>query len=174
MRDDVGVGFVDTVGEVVLPQVLPNVLDRTEFGRVRWQRQQVDVIRHDQRATTLMLSCPVEGEHGMDVGRHASVDLLQMQVHYWGVDARQDQGSSHAARGADGSEQIGPVIALVAWCAGTAFLIGPNVGQTALLADAGLVLPLQLNRLAARMLGNTASEQGCEVFLCASWAFVSC
>ena len=43
--DDLPVGFEDTVGEIGLAQVLPNILDRVEFGTVGRQRHEHDIFR---------------------------------------------------------------------------------------------------------------------------------
>ena len=51
-----------------------------------------------------------------------------------------------------------------------AALVAPDVGQCALLTNAGLVLPPELDRLAPRMLGDGGGDESGEVFLCASIA----
>ena len=58
-----------------------------------------------------------------------------------GIGARQNEPSADAAVRADGAEQIGRLVALVARCCGSAAAFRPDTGQAALLADAGLVLP---------------------------------
>ena len=37
-------GFEDAVGEVGLPEVLPEVLDRVQFGGAGWKEEQGDVL----------------------------------------------------------------------------------------------------------------------------------
>src|SRR3954451_556401 len=62
--DDRFVGFEHAVGEPVLAQVLPDVLDRIELGGARGQEDEGDVFRHD-RATGRMPAGPIEEEHGV-------------------------------------------------------------------------------------------------------------
>ncbi len=80
------------------------------------------------------------------------------------VDRWQHESRANATRRADGAEQVGPGVALVARCARTAAAVGPDVGQAALLADPGFVLPPQLDRLAASRLGDRGGDQGGKVF----------
>ena len=54
-----------------------------------------------------------------------------------------------ASRRADRTEQIGPLVALIAWRGRSRAAFGPDPGQAALLANPRLVLPPQLG-LAAR------------------------
>ena len=85
----------------------------------------------------------------MRAGRDLAADFGQMQVHRLGVDSGQYESSPYPAGGADGAEQIGPVVTLVAGSARSAALGCPDVGQAALLADPGFILPPKLDRLAA-------------------------
>jgi hypothetical protein len=48
MGDDVVVTSEDPVREPVVAEKLPDVLDRVELGRARWQRQEGDVAGHDE------------------------------------------------------------------------------------------------------------------------------
>jgi hypothetical protein len=59
--------------------------------------------------------------------------LHQVQVHRLRVGARQDEGGGRAALRADGAEDIGPFITLVARRARTRAAFGPHTGQRALL-----------------------------------------
>ena len=116
----------------------------------------------------------VERDDGVRARRDLGADLGEVQVHRLGVDERQHEGGANPSGRADRTEQIGPVVALIARRARTAALLGPDVGQAALLTDTGFVLPPQLDRLAARPLGDAGGNQFGEVFLCASWASTSC
>ena len=104
----------------------------------------------------------------MRAGRDAAADLGEMQVHRFGVDLGQHQCGTDPARGAYRAEQIGPLVALIARRSRTTALLSPNVGQAALLTDPRFVLPPQLNRLAAHILGKDSGDQLGIVFLCAS------
>jgi hypothetical protein len=97
-----------------------------------------------------------------------AADFRQMQVHGLGVDLGQDQADADATRGANRAEDIGPIIALIARRAWAAAALGPDVGQAALLADPGLILPPEFKRLAARGWRQCRIDQRGKVFLCAS------
>ena len=110
----------------------------------------------------------VEQDNGVASGCDVATDLGEMQVHRLAVGGRQDESSDFVARWADSAEQISPIVALVARCARPAAALGPDTGQGALLADAGLILPPKLDRLVARIRGDGGSDQIGKVFLCAS------
>lgn len=77
-------GFViveDAVAELVLTQVLPDVLDRIEFGRIGRQLEQADVVRHVELAAGLMPACTVEQHDSMAAWAHVAADLGEVQVH---------------------------------------------------------------------------------------------
>ena len=173
--DDGGVGVEDPIGWMVLAQILPDILDRVQFGdRVGRQAQQADVGRDVEFAARPMPAGAVEDEDGVRAGGDLGADLRQVQVHRLDVDARQHQCGADAARRTDGAEQIGRGVALIARRTRAAALVGPDVGQASLLADACFILPPQLDRLAPSMLGKGRGDQLGEVFSCASWAAMSC
>src|ERR1700716_818785 len=68
------------------------------------------------------------------------------------------------------AEQIGPVVALVVRRAGPRSTLGPNAGQRTLLADPGLILEPDFDRLALGRGGEPPRDCRGEVFLNASWA----
>ena len=168
--DDCVVGFEDTVGEVILAEELPDILDRVQFGGVGRQGQQADIVWHAQSPAALMPAGAIERDHGVGAGADVGADLGEMQAHRLAVDLGQDQADAEIARRTDGAEEIGRCMALIARHGGAGPLAGPEIGQAALLADAGLILPPEFDRLAARMLRDCASDQIGEVFLCASCA----
>src|SRR6185437_1416211 len=96
-----------------------------------------------------------------------------MQVHRFGVGLRQHQTNADLALRANGAKYVGPVTALVAQRRWTRAPFGPDVGQRALLADACLVLPPELDWLAAHLLRDGVGDQAGKVFLCVSWADAS-
>jgi len=120
-----------------------------------------------------MPACAIECDDGVRARGDLGADLDKMQVHCLGVDRRQHERGADTAGGTDSAEQVSPVVSLVARRAGSAAFVGPDVGQAALLADASFVLPPELDRLVARVLGDGGGDQVGEVFLCASWAAVS-
>ncbi len=97
-----------------------------------------------------------------------------MQIHGFGTDDRQHQCGADAARRTNGAKYVGPGIALIAGRAGPAAFVSPDVGQTALLANPGFILPPQLYGLVARVLWDSRSNQLGKVFFCASCVAGSC
>ena len=126
-----------------------------------------------QAPAWLMPSGAVDNDDGMGAGCHGLADLGQMQGHGLFVGERHDEGGAGAAGRADSAEDVGPAVSAVARSGWSATLFRPDVGQRALLADPGFVLPPEFDRLAASVLGNRGGDQGGEVFLCASIAATS-
>ena len=102
----------------------------------------------------------VEHEHGMGAGRDGAGDLGEVGVHRLGVGEGQDEARRRAARRADGAEDVGPLVAGVARRPRPRAALRPDPGERALLADAGLVLEPDLERLApGRRSGRTAGDR---------------
>src|SRR5208337_3074567 len=112
----------------------------------------------------------VEHERRMRSRRDVAGDLDQVQRHDLGVGGRHDEGGRGAPLRADGAEEIGPLIALVARGSGARSALRPDPGQRALLADARFILEPDFKRLALGFVGKPLQNLGGEVFLNASWA----
>src|SRR5215207_3533089 len=171
--DDRLVGIEHAVAELVAAQVGPDVLERVQLGAVRRQVQQGDVVGHAQPAAGPVPSGAVDGQHGMGARGDVGADLGQVQVHHVGVGERQHERGASAAGWADRAEQVGPGIALVPRRRRPGAALGPHPGQRALLADAGLVLPPEFQRLAAGALRQRRVYEGGEVALKDAWAAAS-
>ena len=52
--DDGLIAIPDAPAELIAARVVPDVLDRIEFRRAGWQRQNSDIIRHAQSLSLLM------------------------------------------------------------------------------------------------------------------------
>lgn len=65
--DDVVVGFVEAVGELVFAQVFPNVLHGIELGRVGWDEKRGDVVRKYKPGAVIPARA-VEKKDGMGTG----------------------------------------------------------------------------------------------------------
>ena len=131
-------------------------------------------MRQAQPAAGLVPACAIQDDDGMGARGDVATDLGEMQVHRLGVGIGQDKGCCCAACGTNGTEQISPVVALVARCGGSGAAFGPDPGQCALLPDAGFILPPDFDRLAARVLRDGCHDQIGKVFLCASCAARFC
>ena len=81
-----------------------------------------------------------------------------------GVGLWQDQSSAAVARRTDGTKDIGPFVTLIAQRRWTAAPPGPDIGQRALLADSGFILPPEFDRLVASGLRNRIRNKLVEVF----------
>jgi hypothetical protein len=128
--DDGRVVGPDAQAELVLAQVLPDILDRvhrapsrsliamgTQLGAVRRQRQEGEVVGNGQ-VRRAMPAGTVEDEDGVGIWCDVAADLGEVQAHGLGVGARQDEPGPDRPLGADGTEQVGPRIAAVAWRSG--------------------------------------------------------
>ena len=130
---DCVVGVEETVGEVVLAKILPDVFLLVDFGAVGQQRQQADFVGHLQQASWLMPACAGDGDHGVCAKRDVSANLGEVQVYSACVDVGQHQGCADTARWADGAKEVGPSIATVTGCCWSRSPFSPKPGQRALL-----------------------------------------
>src|SRR3546814_16212916 len=80
-------------------------------------------------------------------------------------DIGQHQGGADSALRAGGPEDVGPLVAGIAWCAWAGADTGPHPGQRALLADPRLILEPDLQRLVERAVRQRPFHQSGEVFL---------
>lgn len=167
--DDVVVAVEHGVGEFVAAQILPDVFGGVEFGSVRRQGNEGDVVG-DGESGRAVIAGSVAYQGGMAAGCDPPRDLGEMQGHGLRVGLGQDKRRRHGARRADGAEQIGPLVAPVARRARAGSAPGPDAGQGALLADAGFVLEPDFQRLVPGMLRQSLEDRRGEVFLKASWA----
>ena len=109
----------------------------------------------------------------MGVGRQRGGELGQKQVHRGGIDERQHQGEVLAGGGADGGEDVGPLIALLHQAGRPLALEPPTVARPPLVADAGLVLEPQLQALAGMRRGGCRQGRPEPLFWKRSCAFAS-
>jgi hypothetical protein len=106
----------------------------------------------------------IEDESGVAAGRRLAADRSEMQRHGLGVRRRHDQACCDATLRTGRAEQVGPVIALVVRRAGPRSTLGPDAGQRALLADPGLILEPDFDRLAFGAIGDLRRDCRGEVF----------
>lgn len=136
--EDVVVGSEDTIGEPVVSEELPDVLDRIEFGAFRRQRENGDVGR-DYQVPGQVPAGLIQEKHGLSLWRDCRGDLGQVQVHGRGVAEGQDEASTLALPGTDGSKNVSRDRALIVWCAGPCAALCPASCDLVLLADPRLV-----------------------------------
>ena len=106
----------------------------------------------------------VERDHGMRALHDLRADLLEVQVHRIDIDVRQDESGTDPTCRTNGAEDVGPLVSLIPWPARASALFCPDVSQAALLADPGFILPPELDRFAAGVVGNGGGDQRGEFF----------
>ncbi len=144
--DDILVGFVKPVGELVLAEVLPDVFGGVELWGVGRQGYDGDIIWNNKFFAAMPASS-VKDEHGMSAGRDGFGDFLQVQVHRLRIGIRHHDSRARLPLRAHGAEEISPFVTGIADYAGPAAFARPNPGQRALLANARLVLEPDFDRL---------------------------
>ena len=101
-------------------------------------------------------------------------DLVEVQLHGFGIGGWQNQGRSGAPFWTDGAEQVGVLIALIGRQTGPCTLACPDADASILLANPRFILEPDLDRGIFRQLGYVCSERVGEVFLKASITSGSC
>src|ERR1700758_3286618 len=167
--EDGMIGGEDPVGEPVVAQELPEVLDRVQLRAFWRQRQQGEVGWYDELVRQVP-SRLIEQQHGVRSRRYRLGDLGQMQVHRCGVAAWQNEGCALALSGTDRAEYIGRGGALIARRRWPGAALGPAPGDLVLLSDARLVLEPQLYWLACGLVLRDLRQTRGKVFLNASRA----
>ena len=81
----------------------------------------------------------IEDQNRVGAGGHCCSDLIEMKLHSFGVAEGQNEGSTGSVFGANCTEQIGRLGALIMSGSGTRALPGPTIGKLVLLADPHLV-----------------------------------
>lgn len=138
--------LVQPEGEKPLAQVEPDPLDWIEFGAVRRQRNQSDVVGYVQRLDVVP-SGLIGDERDVSCLGEGLGELGQEQIHGCGIRVRQHQGKGIIGGGAHGGEDVGRLEPLVAPPRRTLTAVEPAVTGAALLALSGLVLEPKLQRL---------------------------
>ena len=174
--EDIGVGFVDGVGELVLAQILPYVLNTVELWRIARQADEGKVGGHFEPGAAVIARA-IEQNDGMSADCNLTADDLKMPVHAEHIGIR-DGDSSGLGQGRTGcAEEIDPGVALIAGCAWPRPAPRPDACQCALLADPCFVLEPDFDGPVRRFLREGLFEDFGEVFLkaaCASGSASGC
>ena len=164
------VGSEDPVGEPIVTQELPDILDGVQLGAFRWERHERDGGGHNEVARQVP-SGLVEEENRVLAGRDFGRDFGKVQGHRPGVAAGQDQCRALAVMRADGSEDIGGSRALIVRGTGTCPTPGPAPRDFVLLADPGLIGKPEFYVVdVVALLARDLRQAGWESFLKASIA----
>ena len=168
------VAVEDAVGEPVLPQELPEILDWIELGRARRQVDRDDVGGHLEAACGVP-GRPVEQQHRTGTFGDTSCDDFEMGLHGLRVGGGQDESRPLVLGRTDGTEQEGAIVALILGLARPGAFARPQPGKAILLADPRFVLEPDLDGSVWAQVAGVSGERGGEVFLNAwmtasSWA----
>ena len=134
----------DAIVESFLAKLVPDVLDRVEFGRVRWQAQQPHVGRGPKIATGVPTRT-VEHHHDVLL-RVALPDLVEEQLHAMRVDVGQDQRVELAAEHVHGSVGVCVLVGQHGLAQRANRLGSPAATHVVDASEASLVLEHQLDR----------------------------
>ncbi len=174
MIEDVLVGVEHAVGEPVVAQELPEVLDWIEFRAFGRQCNDRDVWRYDEPVRQMPPGL-IDEEYGVRAWRDFGGDFGEVQVHRPGVASRHDESCALALLRADGAEDIGRGRALIVRRrrAGAAF--GPASCDLVLLPDARFIgePDLYCSRIDALLARDRLQARG-ETFLKSSMAPSAC
>lgn len=157
----------DAIGEPVGAQVLPDVFDGVQLRRSGWQQDYGQVLWHVEFGGC-MPACPVHEDDGMGLAGDVFADLVEMQLHRFGVGPRQHESGAGAPLGTDGAEQVGILVSLVGRQTGACALLCPDAGSAVLLTKPCLILEPYFDRRALRQIGYVCRKRVGEVFLNAS------
>ena len=107
----------------------------------------------------------VADQYGVGAGRDLGADFLQMRIHRLGVGVGHDHGRADAALWADGPENVGGNVPVVAHHQRARADRRPYEGVSAFLTDAGFVLEPDFHRGEGCGPEEDPFDQADEVFL---------
>ena len=110
----------------------------------------------------------------MSLAGHVTADLAQMHLHGLGFGPRQQERRPFAVFRADGTEQVGTLIALIGGLTRARTLLRPQACLAVLLPDTRFVLEPDFNRRLLRQIGYVRCKRVGEVFLNALMILSSC
>lgn len=173
MIDNVLGGFEDAIGEPVVAHELPDVLDWVQFGHLWRQRQDGDVFGQMKFGGGMPAGL-IDDEDGMRAGIDGAGDLLEMGVHRLGIAPGQNQPDALALLRTDGTEDVGPLGALIVRRDGSCSALRPAARYLVLLPDPGFILEPELDLYARFETRADRFDLGGEVFLKTSTANSFC
>jgi len=150
------------------PQVMPEILNRIQFRRVRRQTHERDVRRADQ-VVRPMKSRAVPHQDRLHVRFQSRRQLGEEQVHDRSVESRRDQSFGLAGRGARRRQDVDETVLRLSDCAGSRSAARPDAGQRPLLTEPCFVFVEDLQP-AVGMLRLDLVQSLAELFLNSSCA----
>jgi len=152
-------------------QIVPEMFNGIELGRVWWKCEQAQVVRQSE-CSTLMPPGAVENHHDALVGM-ARADLIEKQLHAGAVDVRQYQRVEHAIGYRDGRISVGVLLRHHCMTQRTNRFGAPATPRIGDATEARFVLKHQPDRPLARPRAVDFEEDVGEFFFQASWAATS-
>jgi hypothetical protein len=116
----------------------------------------------------------VEQQNGVRAPGDGSGNFINVQLHGLSVGIGHGEGCAHAARRADGSEQIGVLVTLVGRLARTGSPPGPLADDAILLSDPGFILKPNFDGFARGNMSEMRLQRRREVFLNAAIVSIFC
>ena len=110
-------------------------------------------------------SSPIQQQDGVGSSGHRSGDLVQVELHGFGVGVGHRQTGSRAAGRTNGSEQVGAVVAMIGRLAWARSASGPLPHDPVLMPQAHLILEPDLHPLTLSDTRQMSAQGGGEVFL---------
>ena len=150
------------------PQVMPEILNRIQFRRVRRQTHERDVRRADQ-VVRPMKSRAVPHQDRLHVRFQSRRQLGEEQVHDRSVESRRDQSFGLAGRSARRRQDVDETVLRLSDCAGSRSAARPDAGQRPLLTEPCFVFVEDLQP-AVGMLRLDLVQSLAELFLNSSCA----
>ncbi len=145
--EDILIGHEQAVAEEVVFEVLPGFFGGIALWGVGRDSDQGDIGGNAQLLRTMPAGAV--GDHsGVDLGRECGADFIEVQLHHGGVGVGENQANGTVALRAEGTEDIGIIIARIDRHRRARACGSPAVGAAAFLSDAGFILAPQLNGLA--------------------------
>jgi hypothetical protein len=170
--EDVFIGREQAVAEEVVFEVLPGFFGGIAFWGSGGNINQGDIVRETQRLGAV--PSRAVGDHGsMHLRGQRGADLVEVQLHHGGVGVGQNQADGTVARGTEGAEDIGILVARIDGHRRPRPFGGPAMGTAAFLPDAGFILAPQFNAFSG-MRGGDVLECGREFFLKDATASTAC
>lgn len=125
---------VPAVRPVMAPQVMPKILDRIQFRRVRRQSHERDVRRADQ-VVRPMKSRAVPHQDRLHIRFQRRRQLGEEQVHDRSIEPRRDQSFGLTGLGARGRQDIDETVLRLSDCARPRSGASPDTRQCPLLSE---------------------------------------
>jgi len=116
------------------PQVMPEILDRIQFRRVRRQTHERDVRRADQVVRS-MKSRAIPHQDGLHIRFQRRRQLGEEQIHDRRVEPRRDQSFGLAGLGTRRRQDIDETVLRLSDCARSRSGASPDTGQRPLLSE---------------------------------------